>query len=157
VIVREFIGFECPPILAALRRNIAGKLAVPEIKGVKVQRAGIVTPDHAEVGHIEVIIPFTVQPEFRIVKGPRYYQACQFVVIEWFNGITGASVCCLKAGLAAAALHRWSQRFVLSIHRIGKTVTQHECRNQQRQRRIEYPLVQCLEHNPVILQGQVTG
>ena len=40
---------------------IAGELAVPEIESIQVNVAGILAPDDADIGDIEVVVPQAVQ------------------------------------------------------------------------------------------------
>ena len=65
--------------------DTAAKLWPVEVERIEVQRTGIVAPNDTKVGHIEMVIPFTMQAEFGIVEGPGYHHTCQLIVVAWFN------------------------------------------------------------------------
>lgn len=61
VIVRDLVFPEAFPGNGVTGTVIAGELAVPETEPVQVDTIGIVTPDNADIGNIEMIVPEPMQ------------------------------------------------------------------------------------------------
>jgi hypothetical protein len=57
LIVREPVFPEAFPGNGVTGAVIAGELAIPETEPVQVDVIGIVTPDDADIGNIEVVVP----------------------------------------------------------------------------------------------------